>query len=140
MRRLFLPALLTILTACARPAKPADPVEESPPKAATAVTPQESDWKAIEQLDAQAKSIARTAGCSSSSDCRTIPVGSRACGGPRYYIPYCSKTTDSAALFKKAADIANAEQAYNKKYQLASTCELRMAPLVESAGGACVVR
>ena len=101
---------------------------------------QQTDWNAIEQLEAQAKALAVIDGCPSSSDCRSAPVGSRACGGPRYYIPYCAKTTDSVALFKKLADVSAAEQAYNKKYNLASTCEFRMPPVVESSAGACVAK
>ncbi|MEO8577491.1 MAG: hypothetical protein ABI556_12355 [Gemmatimonadales bacterium] len=102
--------------------------------------PQQSDWNAIEQLEAQSKALAVIDGCPSSSDCRSAPVGSRACGGPRYYIPYCAKTTDSVALYKKLAEVSAAEQAYNKKYNLASTCEFRMPPVVESSAGSCVAK
>jgi hypothetical protein len=101
---------------------------------------QQSDWNAIERLEAQAKAIAVIDGCLSSSDCRSAPVGSRACGGPRYYIPWCAKTTDSAALYRKLAEVSAAEQAYNKKYEIMSTCEFRMPPLVASSAGSCVVK
>lgn len=101
---------------------------------------QQADWNAIEQLEAQAKAIAVIEGCPSDSDCRSAPVGSRACGGPRYYIPWCAKATDSAALYKKLDEVSAAEQAYNKKYDLMSTCEFRMPPLVASSGGSCVVK
>lgn len=101
---------------------------------------QQSDWSAIEKVEVQAKAIAKVEGCQSSSECRSAPVGSRACGGPRYYIPWCAKTTDSAALYRKLAEVAKAEQDYNKKYQLMSTCEFRMPPTVESSGGSCVAR
>jgi hypothetical protein len=105
-----------------------------------AATPQDADWKAIEKLEAEAKLVAHVEGCAASGDCRTAPVGSRACGGPRYYLPYCAKSTDSVALFKKLDEVANAERAWNKKYQMASTCEMRMPPLVESVGGSCAAR
>jgi len=105
------------------------------------LTPQQqTDWNAVEKLEAQAKAIAVLDGCPSASDCRTAPVGSRACGGPRYYIPWCAKTTDSAALYKKLDEVSAAEQAYNRKYNLASTCEMRMPPVVTSSAGVCVVR
>ena len=105
------------------------------------LTPAEqADWNAIEQLEVQAKALAIVTGCQSSSDCRSAPVGSRACGGPRYYIPWCAKATDSTALYKKLAEVAAAEQAYNKKYNLASTCEFRMPPTVESSAGTCVAK
>ena len=107
----------------------------------TGLTPsQQTDWNAIEQLEAQAKAIAKIDGCAVSADCRSAPVGSRACGGPRYYIPWCAKTTDSASLYRKLDEVAAAEQAYNKKYNIVSTCEFRMPPLVEASAGSCVVK
>lgn len=98
---------------------------------------QEADWAAIVRLEDQAKAIAKTSGCSNVSQCRTAPVGNRACGGPRYYIAYCSASTDSAALFRKLDEVAAAENAYNRKYQLASTCEFRMPAPLALAGGEC---
>ena len=100
---------------------------------------QESDWAAIVRLEDQAKAIAKTSGCSSVSQCRTAPVGNRACGGPRYYIAYCAATTDSVALFRKLDEVASAENAYNRKYQLVSTCEFRMPPPLTLSGGECRV-
>ena len=101
---------------------------------------QQTDWAAIVQLEQQAKSVARTSGCASPTECRSAPVGSRACGGPRYYIPWCSKTTDSAALYSKLGEIAKAEQAYNKKYQIVSTCEFRLPPAAGISAGACTAK
>lgn len=101
---------------------------------------QQSDWAAIEELERDAKAIAKTTGCASSGECRSAPVGSRGCGGPRYYIPWCAKSTDSAALYSKLDEVAVAERAYNKKYQIMSTCEFRVPPRVEVAAGACTAR
>ncbi|MGI9045076.1 MAG: hypothetical protein ACR2GK_13275 [Gemmatimonadaceae bacterium] len=98
---------------------------------------QQSDWAAIEKLEGEAKARATTTGCTAAGDCRAAPVGSRACGGPRYYLPYCAKSTDSAALYQKLDQVAAAEHAYNKKYEIVSTCEFRMPPAVGVTGGAC---
>lgn len=100
---------------------------------------QQGDWAAILKLEDQAKAIAKVAGCGS-SECRAAAVGSKACGGPRYYLPYCAKTTDSAALYRKLDEVAKAEQAYNRKYQIVSTCEFKMPPQVGSVGGSCVAK
>ena len=129
---------------CSRTTVPADgtnPDTPSPGNSASngGLTPsQQTDWNKIEQLEAQAKILVKVEGCTSSGECRTAPVGSRGCGGPRYYIPYCSKSTDSVALFAKLAEVAKAEEAYNKKYQVISTCEFRMPPTVELSSGSCV--
>ena len=98
---------------------------------------QKADWAQIVALEDQAKALVKADGCSSAAQCRTAPVGSRACGGPRYYLVYCSQTTDSAALFQKLDAVANAEREYNQRYKIASTCEFRMPPTVALSGGSC---
>ena len=136
-------ALFVVVVACSqRAVTPVDSGAGTNPSDANAGVPanQQSDWAAIEKIEAEAKTIAKTGGCTASGDCRSAPVGSRACGGPRYYLPYCAKTTDSVALFRKLDDVAKAEQAYNKKYNLASTCEFRMPPTVNAVGGSCVAQ
>ena len=98
---------------------------------------QQADWAQIAVLENQAKALAKADGCSSAAQCRTAPVGSRACGGPRYYIVYCAQSTDSAALFRKLDAIAAAEREFNTRYNVMSTCEFRMPPNVTSSGGSC---
>ena len=98
---------------------------------------QKADWAQIVALEDQAKALVKADGCGSAAQCRTAPVGSRACGGPRYYLVYCSRTTDSAALFQKLDAVASAERAYNQRYNIASTCEFRMPPTVALSGGSC---
>lgn len=115
-----------IVSACAQP-----PLPGAQPGS------QEADWAAIVRLEDQAKVIAKTSGCSTVSQCRTAPVGNRACGGPRYYLAYCTATTDSAALFRKLDEVAAAENAYNRKYQVVSTCEFRMPAPLAVSGGEC---
>jgi hypothetical protein len=98
---------------------------------------QKADWAQIIAIEAQAKTLVKVDGCGSAGQCRTAPVGSRACGGPRYYLVYCSRSTDSAALFQKLDAVANAEREYNQRYNIASTCEFRMPPTVALSGGSC---
>src|SRR3982750_5058181 len=98
---------------------------------------QKADWAQITALEDKAKAIVRTDGCADVGECRTAPVGSRACGGPRYYLVYCSASTDSVALYRKLDAVAAAEREYNTKYQVASTCEFRMPPQVALTGAAC---
>ena len=131
----FFAALL--MSACAQPpANGAGAGDSTPPPAVQPGT-QESDWAAILRLEDQAKAIAKTSGCAAVAQCRTAPVGNRACGGPRYYLAYCSASADSAALFRKLDEIVAAENAYNRKYQLASTCEFRMPSPLALSGGEC---
>jgi hypothetical protein len=98
---------------------------------------QKADWAQIVALEDQAKALAKTDGCSAAAQCRTAPVGSKACGGPRYYLVYCSRTTDSTALFRKLDAVAAAEREYNTRYKIVSTCEFRLPPRVALNGGSC---
>ncbi|HEU4557906.1 MAG TPA: hypothetical protein VFS20_08660 [Longimicrobium sp.] len=97
----------------------------------------EADTTRIARLEREARALARAEGCTA-PQCRTAPVGSRPCGGPREYIVYCAATTDSAALFSKLAELARAEEDYNRRAGLASTCEFRMPPGTAMQGGRCV--
>jgi hypothetical protein len=98
---------------------------------------QKADWAQIVALETEAKALVKTDGCSSPGECRTAAVGSRACGGPRYYLVYCSRTTDSAALFRKLDAVAAAEREFNTRYRIVSTCEFRLPPKIALSGGSC---
>jgi len=129
-----------IASSCTQaPAAGTGPGADPSPGSEVAPGTKDVDWAAIVKLENEAKAIARVSGCTS-GECRAAAVGSRACGGPRYYIPYCAKTTDSVALFAKLGEVAKAEQAYNTKYQIASTCEFRMPPAVDVVAGSCVAK
>jgi hypothetical protein len=98
---------------------------------------QESSQERIQRLEREARALAKAGGCESSADCRAAPVGSRPCGGPRTYLVYCARTTDSVALFGKLDELARAERAHNTQQGLFSTCEFRTPPQVEASGGSC---
>ena len=95
------------------------------------------DGATIARFEREARAVARTAGCASARQCRTAPVGARACGGPRTYIVYCAATTDTLALMRKLRELERAEKAYNARTGLMSTCEMRLAPAVALIGGSC---
>jgi hypothetical protein len=98
---------------------------------------EKADWAQVVELENQAKALVKTDGCSSAAQCRTAPVGNRACGGPRYYLVYCAQTTDSAALYRKLDAVAAAENEYNTRYKVVSTCEFRLPPTVGLSGRSC---
>jgi hypothetical protein len=133
--------VLGFTTACTKAPINPNPADSGQPGASNEVLTgtQQADWSAILKLEDEAKVIAKVSGCAT-SECRAAPVGSRACGGPRYYLPYCAKTTDSVALYSKLDEVAKAEQAYNRKYKILSTCIFMMPPTVEAVGGSCVAK
>ena len=91
----------------------------------------------VRRLEREAIALASTGGCSTAEQCRSAPVGSRGCGGPRFYLPYCPLTTDTAALLAKLAEVETAEREYNQRNSIASTCEMRLAGELEVTAGAC---
>ena len=91
----------------------------------------------LTRLESEARALAHTAGCDSVAQCRTAPLGWRSCGGPRDYLAYCAATTDTAALFRKLAELEAAEKEYNIKSGLMSRCIMRQPPQVSLRGGSC---
>jgi hypothetical protein len=94
----------------------------------------------LRQIEERARALLSATGCTNPEDCRTAPVGSRPCGGPRTYFVYCRTSTDSAGLYRLLDELARAERAFNAKNQMASTCEFREPPTVAVAGGRCVAQ
>ena len=131
-------AVAAALAACA----PQPPAAGSSSDSATRVAPgggsAETDSARFARLEAEARALAKTDGCASAAQCKVAPVGHRACGGPRTYVAYCALTTDSAALFAKLDELARAEEEYQRRNGIASTCEMRLPPAVSLSGGRCV--
>ena len=96
-----------------------------------------ADTSLIQRLEAEARALAKTTGCSGPESCQTAPVGSRPCGGPRTYLAYCATTTDTAALFAKLKQLRRAEEQANQASGTISTCEFRMPPATRLVAGTC---
>jgi hypothetical protein len=128
------------LVACAKPTAdeaPSPDAANPPLREQPALSQDTATDPALRRLEREAFAMVRTDGCASADQCRSAPVGNRPCGGPRYYLPYCPLTTDSAALAAKLAELARAESEYNRRQGLASTCEMRMPGTLAVVGGSC---
>lgn len=144
MKPLAATILAAALAACAASPEPSDAnrADTPPAREASAAAPASgggapADTGRIAQLEREARALARVDGCTAGA-CRTAPVGSRPCGGPRAYLVYCAATTDSAALFAKLDELKRAEEAFNRDSGMASTCEFRNPPTASIQGGRCV--
>jgi hypothetical protein len=130
-----------VAAGCNAPRQPATPQSQETARQTSQDTApgsaQETDQERIQRLEREARALARTDGCQSAGDCRAAPVGARPCGGPREYVVYCARSTDSVALYRKLDELAHAERAYNVKQGLFSTCEFRAPPRVVASGGSC---
>jgi mRNA-degrading endonuclease toxin of MazEF toxin-antitoxin module len=100
----------------------------------------EQDSVRVVRLEREARALAKTDGCGSLEQCRSAPVGERPCGGPREYLVYCVRTTDTSALNRKLAELRQAEMELNTKSGAMSTCEFRTPPGLAISGGSCRAR
>lgn len=101
------------------------------------VSTQKPSSQSVASLESDVRALARATGCERSAQCRTAPLGVKGCGGPRGYIVYCPLTTDTAALFRKLAELERADREYNQKNQVISTCEFMTPPAVGVIAGRC---
>lgn len=146
-RRMAALGALCVLAACAGNSSEADPPVDTRPADAVEGQPAGTPGGAspvtkerITELEQQAKAIASVEGCSADGECRAAPVGAKPCGGPRYYIPYCARTTDSTALYRALDALRTAEEEFNRAEGLMGTCEYVETPTVAARGGRCVVQ
>lgn len=74
------------------------------------------------------------------SQCRTVPFGSKPCGGPSGYLVYSAKTTDEKKLTTLLEEVTRLEREFNQVSGMASTCDIESPPRVklDSVSGKCV--
>jgi hypothetical protein len=99
--------------------------------------PRICDPTAIQELEEAARALVVAEGCTEVSQCRTAPVGVRACGGPRDYIVYCAETTDEQRLLRALDQLARREERFNRQCDIFSICIFTPPPEVELVEGVC---
>jgi hypothetical protein len=111
---------------------------DSSGRATSTSTP--SDSANIVRLESEALALVHNDGCPTVDQCRIAPVGAKACGGPRFWITFCSLSTDSAALFRKLDELRTAEQNFNVAHGVISDCSVVVPPpTVVAIAGVCRV-
>jgi len=77
------------------------------------------------------------ASCTDSGQCRTLPVGAMACGGPEAYLPYSESRTDEKALRALGEQYKTERQAAIKASGMVSTCRYLPDPGAVCTSGSC---
>jgi hypothetical protein len=90
----------------------------------------------LQRLEEEARALVETE-CPDVSQCRTAPVGARACGGPRDYVVYCAATTPEQELLRALDRLERREERFNRQCDIVSTCIFIPPPQVELVGGRC---
>ncbi len=91
------------------------------------------------QLYAEIKTLIGDAPCDDASQCRTIAVGFKACGGPGSYLAWSTKNVDEAKLKDLAQRQIAAEQAESQRAGMISDCRLVTDPGAVCRAGRCVL-
>lgn len=136
LTRLCAAALIMATAACSGVAgnepAPAAPVVKKTPAPVSAAAP------AGQTLMQQIKAEIGSAACDTSAQCRSLPVGSRACGGPESYLPYSTKVSDAAKLQRLASQDSAARKEQDTRAGMVSTCQMIMDPGATCSAGRCV--
>lgn len=113
------------------------PIHRTTPRDDDVLNPRTGGGTAAPQGDlmAQVRALAKTTGCATAGDCRALPVGRKACGGPRAYVVYCPASTDESALRAKIGELDRADMEANRG--AVSDCMLVTEPNITVSGGQC---
>ena len=149
MLKILLP-LIFACTACtseasAPPVPPASvpltqaapaPVPTAPTNA-PAAAPAQAPAPKQDDLLAQIRALIGNASCTDGSQCRTLPIGARACGGPEGYLAYSTSSAPEAEL-KALAERHKQERAdFHAKSGALSNCRYMPDPGAVCVAGTC---
>ena len=107
------------------------PVASTPPLKAAAKP-------AAGNLLQQIKAEIGDAACDTSQQCKSLPVGSRACGGPETYLPWSTKRSNGEKLTRLADQHSNQRKEQDTKAGMISTCQMISDPGATCNAGRCV--
>jgi len=119
---------------CASCAVGGPPAPSGPGKGQAPAAPAQSSTLA------EIRKLIGSAACADSSQCHSLPVGARACGGPEYYLAW-SSANDAGDQLRALGERYKAErQADNKASGRISDCRYAMDPGAVCNAGACQLR
>lgn len=91
------------------------------------LTNQQKDYQALRKLFMEISILSHNTTCTNGANWSFTAYGAKACGGPQGYIAY-SNQIDTANFLKKVAEYTEAENQYNIKWGIVSTCDIPQKP------------
>lgn len=127
-------AVLLGLSACSGVSATGNGAASSAPAASAPAAPASTQgmWQKIQAEIGDAA-------CDSSTQCRTMPVGHKSCGGPESYVAYSTKSGNAARLLEMGTQYAAARKAENQDSGMVSNCMLERDPGATCAANRCVL-
>ncbi|UVW29947.1 hypothetical protein [Massilia sp. H6] len=130
--------LLLLLLGCAACTSQAhDPDRKTAPAAPITSPPQAAPPASAQDTLSRIRAHIGKAACSDNSQCRTLAVGARACGGPETYLAYSAADGQDAALRALAERYQKERQAQNAASGMISTCVFMPDPGAVCTAGTC---
>ena len=124
--------LLILLLGCA-----ACTTQAQGPKPSTPAAPPAAGSDAPSGLLAQIRAMTADATCSDNSQCRSLPIGAMACGGPQDYLPYSTLRTNEKEVRELAERYKAERQGQISQRGEMSICRHRPDPGAVCVSGAC---
>lgn len=107
--------------------------------AGPAATP-EPQGEGAAPLLARIRTLAASASCTEASQCKSVAIGARACGGPEGYLAYSTTLTNPAQLLALVLHHAEQQRAKVASAGLLSTCAMLSDPGATCLAGTCQLR
>ena len=95
------------------------------------------DDQKLAQMGKEIEEFAKNKACSNGDDCRTMAMGSKACGGPTSYVIYALSKTDEKQLVEKVKQYTDFQKELNIKYNRTSDCLFLSPPMIDCLNGVC---
>ena len=104
------------------------------------LTDQEKDYRELMVLFDDIYDLSNSISCTNADDWTFTAYGSKACGGPQGYIAY-SNQIDIQVFLNKVEAYTQAENAYNIKWDIVSTCDVPNPPIsIECSNGYSILK
>ena len=88
----------------------------------------QADLQTEAALLAQIKTEIGDARCTSDAQCRTPPIGEKACGGPEYWLAWSTTSGRASQLQRWAEELAALQRQRNERSGIQSTCQYNADP------------
>ncbi|MGB0836956.1 MAG: hypothetical protein ACPGRE_02575 [Flavobacteriaceae bacterium] len=91
------------------------------------ISNQEAEQNALDQQYQKILAFVKNHPTTETTVCKSIALGSKACGGPQIYLAYPA-SIDQVQLEKLVTNYTEQESAFNKKWGITSDCSFVVAP------------
>ena len=91
-------------------------------------------------LQSQIRAEIGTAACTSNTQCRTLPLGAQACGGPQAWLAWSTAVSREATLNTLSEQLSALQRQRNAQNRMVSTCQFKADPGAWCPAQQCVLR